>query len=577
MQRSKHSFFALLSLTLWLLTMPLAACAPKGIPNHQKAHENKQVLVSTIVGGGTSDINLDPALADDLPSSIAIQTIFTGLVSFDDKGNVQKQLANSWEYSSNNLTWTFHLKPNLKFSDGTPLTSHDVAWSIDRALQKNTMSPTAPGYLGYITDASKLNSGIIPSIIGDSLITPDPSTIEIKVSQPIAFFLDTLAEPAAFTVEQSLIEKYGPNWTDHLEEGGGNGPFKVKKYVQQKELDIVPNSNYYGHQPQLKKVIFPFYKQAKATYSDYLANKLDDTNIPFANLDQAKSHPDYVHFPILSINYYTMNYKQKPFDNIHIRQAFALAINKQKIVDKIWHDSSIATNHIIPQGMPGYNPNLKGLDGTTNLTGSPKLAQKLLHLGLREEGNNSISQLPPITLTYSSSGIQATKNEVTELLKEWKDVLKVTVSANDIDANTLSNDEAQDDNNPLSLYSGTWSADYPDPQDVITLQFDNDVAQNSMDFGQNNSINASQQQNLQFRMENADVLQYPAKRFQEYQEIEQQLVKDVAWLPLEQLAMNELRKPCLQGFPNTSTNLIPPDDWANIYISNDQPCTNQTL
>jgi peptide/nickel transport system substrate-binding protein/oligopeptide transport system substrate-binding protein len=98
-----------------------------------------------------------------------------------------------------------------------------------------------------------------------------------------------------------------------------------------------------------------------------------------------------------------------------------------------------------------------------------------------------------------------------------------------------------------------------------------------MNFGQNNSIDASQQQALQFRMEKADVLQYPAKRFQEYQEIEQQLVKDVAWLPLKQQAMNELRKPCLQGFPHTSTNLIPPDDWANIYISNDQPCMNQTL
>jgi len=575
MRRNKQSRLALLSTILCLFAMLLTACVQKGTSNHQKAPKNKQVLVSTAVGGGTSDItHFDPALSNDLPSSIAIQTIFTGLVSFDDKGNVQKQLASSWEYSSSSLTWTFHLKPNLKFSDGKPLISHDIAWSINRALQKNTKSPTVPGYLGYITDASKLNNGEISSIIGDSLITPDPNTIEIKVSQPVAFFLDTLAEPVAYPVEQSLIEKYASNWTDHLQEGGGDGPFKVKKYVHQKELDIVPNPNYYDPQPQLKEVIFPFYKQPEAAYSDYLANKLDDTAIPLDNLDQAKSRPDYVHFPILSTNYYTMNYKQKPFDNIHIRQALALAINKQKIVDKIWKGSFIATNHIIPQGMPSYNPDLKGPDGTTNLTGNPKEAQKLLQQGLKEEGWSNISQIPPITLTYSSSGIEAAKDEVTELLKEWKNVLKIIVNANDIDPNTLSDDASKGDNNPLSFYSAAWVADYPDPQDFTTLQFDNDVTQNSMNFGQNTSLDATQQQALQFRMENADVLQYPEKRFQEYQAIEQQLVKDVAGLPLEQQLTNELRKPCLQGFPNTSTSLIPPDDWANIYISNDQPCVN---
>jgi oligopeptide transport system substrate-binding protein len=106
-----------------------------------------------------------------------------------------------------------------------------------------------------------------------------------------------------------------------------------------------------------------------------------------------------------------MNYKQKPFDNIHIRQAFALAINKQKIVNKIWKGLFIATNHIIPQGMLGYNANLKGPDGPTDLTGNPKKAQQLLQQGLKEERWNSVSQMLPITLTYSSAGIQASKGE----------------------------------------------------------------------------------------------------------------------------------------------------------------------
>jgi peptide/nickel transport system substrate-binding protein/oligopeptide transport system substrate-binding protein len=580
MQMNKPSRLTLSSSILCLLAMLLSACGQTSTSNnHQKAPANKQVFVSTAVGGGTSDItHFDPALAADLYSAFAIQTIFTGLVSLDDNGNVQKQLADSWEFSPSSLTWTFHLKPNLKFSDGKPLTSHDIAWSINRALQKNTKSTVAPYYLRYIKDSDKLNSGTISSIIDDSLITPDPNTINIKVSQPVAFFLDTLAQTSAYPVEQSLIEKYGDSWTDHLQEGGGDGPFKVKSYTHQKELDIVPNPNYYGAKPQLQEVIFPFYKQQDATYSDYLANKLDDAAIPLANLAQAKSRPDYHQHSILAINYYTMNYKQKPFDNIHIRQAFELAINKQKITDKVWKGLFTATNHIIPEGMPGYNPELKGLDGTTNLTGNPKKAQDLLQQGLKEEGWNSISQMPPVTLTYASAGIQAGKDEVTELLQEWKDVLNITVSANDIDVGILFDDEGKGANNPLSFYSGpAWGADYPDPEDWTTLLFDKGAAQNGMNYGQNNSTDAAQQQALQTRMEQADVLQNQNQRIKEYNDIEQQLVNDVAWIPMEQQLASGLRKPCVQGFRHTAMSLMPPNDWTNVYISNDRPCVDQTV
>src|SRR5436190_13385467 len=141
MQMNQQPRLTLLPSILCLIAMLLAACSQTSTTsNHQKAPENKQVLVS-----GSVDINtFDPALASDLNSASAIQMVFTGLVSLDNNGNVQKQLANSWQFSPSSLTWTFHLKPNLKFSDGKPLTSHNIAWSIDRALQKDTRSSVAP-------------------------------------------------------------------------------------------------------------------------------------------------------------------------------------------------------------------------------------------------------------------------------------------------------------------------------------------------------------------------------------------------------------------------------------------------
>jgi oligopeptide transport system substrate-binding protein len=236
------------------LALLIAACGSgggsgTGAPQaaHTKAAANKQVLVTTIASGAVSDFDtLDPALVVDFNSGYAVSTVFTGLVGLNDHSQVYGQEAQSWDKSADGLTYTFHLRPNLKFSDGTPLTAQDVAYSIDRALNPATKSPSGAYYLRYIKDSDKRNSGVIKSLIGDSLIVQDPNTLEIVLNKPVAFFLDTLTYPNADTVEKSLIDKYGTKWTDHLTEGGGDGPFKVKKYQHDVTFNVVPNPDFYG-------------------------------------------------------------------------------------------------------------------------------------------------------------------------------------------------------------------------------------------------------------------------------------------------------------------------------------------
>lgn len=568
-----------------LIPLLVAACGGGGTSQttsgstHTKAPDNKQILVLSAQISAVSDINsFDPAIATDFNSATAIYDVFTGLVSLDDKGNVQPQLAQSWDKSSDGLTYTFHLKPNLKFSDGTPLTSHDIAYSLDRAFQPATKSPTASYYMKYIKDQDKLSAGKIKTIIGDSLLTPDDNTLQIVISKPIAFFLDTLTFQCSLVVEKKLIDKYGAQWTEHLDEGGGAGPFQVKKWVHNKEIDFIPNPNYYGAKPQIKELVYPFYKVQDTTRKDYLINRLDDGVVPLADLATDRHRSDFISGPILATNYYTMNYNQKPFDNVHIRQAFALAVDKDLIVNKIWKGSFIATNHIIPKGMPGYNPDLTGPDGTTSTKGDPAKAKQLFQQGLQEEGYSSAAQLPSITLTYSSGGNQAAKDEVAALQQMWQSALGATVKTNDIDLNTIFNDQAEGANNPLQFYSGpAWISDYPDGQDWTTLQFDKGASQNSMNYGQNKGANAAEQQQVQQEMEQADLMQDPAARLKAIYKIEQELVNDVAWFPIEQQVTLTLRKPCVQGIVDNAQNIIPPDDWAKIYVSTDSPCANATV
>ena len=581
MRPGKKRSSAFLTALLCAVALMMVACSGGGTTStppavHTKAAQSQQILISGAEVGTADILSFDPALAPDFFSASAVENVFTGLVQLGDDLQVHPQLASSYQVSPDNLTYTFTLRHNLMFSDGTPLTSADVVYSMDRALQPATQSGTGPYYLRYIKDASKLAAGSIKTIIGDSLLAPDPNTVVVKAASPVAFFIQSLTYPASFVVEKSVVTKYGKNWTDHLADNGGqggDGPFKVQEYAHNKQIVFVPNPNYYGPKPQLQKVIFPFYKVADTGYSAYQVDQLDDTPIPTTVLQQVRGHSDYRNAPFLAIYYYTMNYLQKPFDVTSCRQAFALAINKDLIVKTVWKNSFIATNHIVPQGQYGYDPNLKGPDGTTSTTGNPTMAKSLETQCMTAQNYASVANFPPITLTYSSAGSQAARNEVAAMQQMWQTVLGISVKTDDIDLNKLFANEALGSNNPLQFYTGpAWIADYPDPEDWTTLQFDKGASQNGMSFGQNHGPDATAQQAVQAEMEAADLMTDPTARLAAYNKIEQELVKFVAWFPMEQQESNLLIKPCVQGVVLNAFGLTPPDDWNKIYISTDTPC-----
>jgi oligopeptide transport system substrate-binding protein len=192
---------------------------------------------------------------------------------------------------------------------------------------------------------------------------------------------------------------------------------------------------------------------------------------------------------------------------------------------------------------------------------------------MQAQGYASPANFPPITLTYSSAGIQADRDEVAAMQQMWQNVLGISVKTNDIDINKLFADEGLGSNNPLQFYTGpAWIADYPDPEDWTTLQFDKGQSQNGMSFGQNKGPDAAAQQAVQAEMEAADLMSDPVAREKAYNKIEQELVNFVAWMPMEQVTSNLLIKPCVQNYAFSSQGLIAPDQWGKIFISTDTPC-----
>lgn len=514
---------------------------------------------------------LDPGQTTDLYSADAIYAIFTGMVQLNDQLQVVPQMATNWDHTPDGLTWTFHLRSGLQFSDGTPITSADVVYSIDRALspQVSSLSGVSLTYLGLIKDSDLRVHGKIKSIINDSLMTPDPSTVVIKLNKAGAYFLEAMTYPTSWVIEKKMIDQWGLKFADHLADNGGqggDGPFVVTHYDHTKGMDFAPNPKYYGQKPQLTKLSFLFYKSSKTAYNAYQANQLDTTYIPSSNYQQASQSKEFSKTPALSIFYFAMNYLTKPFDNIHIRQAFALAINKDAVNQAVYKGRLVPTCHIVPSGMPGYNPNLKCPGGATT-AGDPNMAKQLFQQGLQEEGL-TLATLPTITITYPN-GEPDTDNEITTERGMWKNVLGVDVKPQAIDFNQLLTDLNNTVNNPkgLQMWWIGWIADYPDPQDWTTLQFDKGSPNNYFNYGQNNSSDAAAQQQVQQQLEQADVTLDQNTRLQMYNQAEQQLVNDVAWLPLFQDVIVRLVKPYVIGLKYNAAGLRPPDDWASVYIA----------
>jgi len=402
----------------------------------------------------------------------------------------------------------------------------------------------------------------------------------IKTNKKTGYFLEALSYPTADVVEKKVIDQWGLKWTDHLGDNGGqggDGPFKVKSYSHTTGIIFVPNTDYYGKAQTLQEVDFLFYKTADTAYAAYQANQVDLSSIPPTDLAVARTKTkEYSQNSELIIDYFAMNYLYKPFDNIHIRQAFELALNKDAIQQALYHGSRPATCHIVPQGMPGYNASLK-CPGGASTSGDTTMAKQLLQQGMQEEGYSSISQIPPIKITYESNA-PTLANEITTIRQQLQTVLGINVGTQVIDFSTLLTavnnslctkpDYHQCLNKGLQMWELAWAADYPDPQDWTTLQFDKAVPNNAWNYGQNGSADATQQQATQQLLEQADGTLDQTTRLQMYNTAEQQLVNDVAWLPMDQRIGNRLLKPYVIGRVfNAEAGAVPPDDWANIYIA----------
>lgn len=547
------------------------------------------------------DEALDPAqilYAYDVGSA---QMLYSGLVTLKQNLTVQPDLARSIDVSSDGKTYTFHLYADLKFSDGQPIRAADFAYSINRSLDPCVASPVSY-YLYELADAATFNGetctkgaldlatgqtgAVITTLIGDSIQTPDSQTLVLKLAAPAAYFLEALTYPTSYPLEKSLLDKYPDGqWVMHLNEGGVSGPFKIASYTEtyngHPAVVYVPNPYWKdwhdtSRQLHLTKVIRPFVGNGDTMYQEYRSGAYDYTDVPAVDYAYARGQQDFYEVEGLIIQYLGLNFQVAPFDNQAIRQALDLALNKQLMADRVCQGGCIPTNHIVPQGMPGYNSELTNPspDGTQSLTGNQTQALALMKQAIQTcHGPNTFTPdhdyCPYIdSAHYSSlkeldvyvSSRSQTRVQFVNLAKDqWNTVfspLNISVTVKTVsDANTFYTNVS---NNSYGMWALGWLADYPDPQDWISLQFMSTSSSN------NSRVHDAGLDNL---MTKADQEANQTTRIQEYHQAEKQLVEMVPWIPYEQEKITWRLRTWVHGFSLNGTSSFSDTSWPDVFIA----------
>jgi len=473
--------------------------------------------------GGTPP-TLDPALTQDSTSASYIVEIFSGLVTLNQDLEVGPDIAESWELSDDGTTYTFHLRDDVRFHDGRPVTAQDFKYSIERACDPATGSVVADTYLGDIIGAQAKLRGQADEVSG--VLVVDDHTLEITIDSPKAYFLSKLTYPTAFVVDQENVEDPVQPWTD---QPNGTGPFRLAEYQLDLRIVLERNEAYYGTpKPALERVNFLLAGSSFMTM--YETGELDTVPVDLTDIDRVMDPSNplnkelYVVRPTLSTSYIGFNVNKPPFDDVKVRQAFNYALDKEKLVDVVTRKMSIKANGILPPSMPGYNPDLE------SYTFDPEKARQLI----AESSYGDVNNFPKITLNVTGGG-GTTSPQIKAIKEMYKQDLGVNITIEQTDWATFLNDLKA---HRYQMFSIGWIADYPDPQDFLDILF------HSQSFDNNTEYSNAEVDRL---LEQARIERDQEKRFEFYWQAEQIIMDEAPWVPLGHGAEYWLTKPYVKG------------------------------
>lgn len=512
----------------------LTACGQSS-DNPQQSAEIQQPSVSIVTRNNvTEPQSLDPHQITGVPEINIVRDLLEGLVETDETGAIIPAVAESWE-SADNKIWTFKLRPNARWSNGDPVTAEDFVYSWRRLVDPKTASQYA-SYLqaAKIANIDDILDGKKPA---DSLGVKavDPHTLQITLTAAVPYFPQMLYHAATKPVHRATVEKYGVKWTQP-ENFVGNGAYVMDKWVVNERIELVKNPQYRdADHVKIERVVFVPIGSQTDDVARYEAGEIDITDaLPpemYAGL-QEKYPQQLKHSPYLCTYYFEINNQKPPFDDVRVRKALSLALDRDIIATKVLGRGEEAAYNLTRVGTSGfvpYDPEWRKLAYPARVAEAQKL--------LSEAGYN---ETHPLTFNFLYNTSEQHKKIAIAAASMWQQAFGfVKVNLENQEWKTYLDNRRSGN---YQIARASWCGDYNEPSTFLnTLQSDNS---SNRAFYKNREYDALLAQTLQAGITDQQRAEY-------YTQAEALIDRDTAIIPVYGYVNSRLVKPRIGGYSDT--------------------------
>ena len=474
---------------------------------------------------------LDPALTHGGADGY-VGLLFSGLVRLSPQLQIQPDLAESWVASATGDVYTFTVRPRLTFQSGAPLTAASVKYSWERAVDPKTKSDTAATYLGDIAGVKEMLAGKADHISGLTVV--DDQTLVVQLVGPRPYFLAELTYPTGFIVDSKNVASSPDNWMFHP---NASGPYSIKENRAGVALILERNPAFYA-QVAIPYVVFRE-NLAVSGFEAYQTGDVDVSGVGgSADLARVHSSTDPLHAEAQSAtNMCTimlmLDVSKPPLDDPDVRQALALALDRDTLFTRLVQGGAIRANTILPPGMPGYATDL------------PRFAFDASAAKAALARSRYAGKMPELVVNESGQGGQPSAF-LTAVADMWRQNLGLTVRIKQLDPSAYSAAARQQHGNVLTY---GWCADYPDPENFLDILFHT---------GGDFNVSGYSDPQIDTWLDAARTEVDGTKRLALYHQVESKLLGDVAVIPWINDLSDVVVKPYVKGY------ILPPMSVATL-------------
>ena len=459
-QRGKRAASLILFMLL-LCTAALTGCSGAGGGGSTGADGGEKAITVAI---NSETGTMDPAGSIALTYLAYSVSALDELLTFDENGEIEYRAAESYEVNEDSTVWTFYLREGALWSDGTPVTSADFLNTITRALDPASGSGYA-NYLFPIENAEAIYNGEAEM---DTLgvETPDDHTLTFRLAEPCVYFLDLLRLPVYTPSCERYADSPDSGWDTDPETSLANGPFCLTEYVPDQYFVLEKNENYWDKDRiHLNRITYRFFDDTQSMANAYQAGEVDvATSLPSTVMELYDGQDDLLVTDLIATRYIYFNLNVEPLDDVRVREAINLAINREELCQIVGTDTE-PTYNLIAKYMKDKETGEYFVDGAEQpFEENVERARELL----AEAGYPNGEGFP--TLTYSYPTLEMDSDTAQVIQEQLKENLNINIELN---AQELQSNYSSRYAGDFDMIRMNWTADFADPYTYLSMLLSN--------------------------------------------------------------------------------------------------------